>query len=105
MFTVNGVIWNIKFVSRLNPNLLRSDGSFALGVCDDSTRTIYVADGLSDHKEDKVVCHELVHAFCFSYQLNLDLPTEELIADFLATYGREVFTVADDIIYRFYLVA
>jgi hypothetical protein len=28
----------------------------------------------------------------------MDIQTEEIVADFLATYGREVFAVADEII-------
>lgn len=38
------------------------------------------------------------HAFCLSYNLTMDIQTEEIVADFLATYGREVFALADELI-------
>lgn len=47
---------------------------------------------------DRVLCHELCHAFCLSYNLTMDIQTEEIVADFLATYGREVFALADELI-------
>ena len=49
----------------------------------------------------KVLTHEICHAFCFSYGILLDMDTEEIIADFLATYGRDVIELADDILGRF----
>ena len=44
---------------------------------------------------DRVLCHELCHAFCLSYNVYMDIDTEEIVADFLTTYGREVFEIAD----------
>jgi hypothetical protein len=35
----------------------------------------------------KVLCHELAHAVMFSYNVDLDYLTEEIVADIMATYG------------------
>jgi len=91
---------------RPNSNYLkRSDGSSTLGVTDDVEKTVYISDMLTDTKLDKVLCHELCHVYSFSYELDIPIATEELIADFLATYGRDIFMVADDILQRFVEVA
>ena len=105
IFTVNGVDWWLCYVRPNDEHLKRSNGTYTLGVTDNNDKTVYVATGLSDRLHDKVLCHEIVHAFCFSYGTDFDIYTEELIADFLATYGREVFNVADNILKRFLNVA
>jgi hypothetical protein len=38
----------------------------------------------------KVLCHEIVHAAMFSYNIDLSLEQEELVADLIATYGEEI---------------
>ena len=38
----------------------------------------------------KVLCHELTHAAMFSYNVELSLQQEELLADLIATYGQEI---------------
>lgn len=37
-----------------------------------------------------MLAHELAHAVIFSYHLDLDPQTEELIADLIGTYGNEI---------------
>nr|DAT64338.1 MAG TPA: peptidase [Caudoviricetes sp.] len=46
---------------------------------------------------NKVVCHEMCHVFSFSYNLNLPIETEEIIADFMSLFGRDIIYLADDI--------
>jgi len=105
MFEINGKWWSLHFVGS-NSNLLkRSNGTITLAVTDANTSTVYVNNRLSGAMLEKVICHELVHCFSFSYFLNIPIETEELIADFLATYGRDVFSVADEILGRFARVA
>lgn len=101
MFTVNGIKWNIKLVPSYSFMLKRSDGVFTLGVTDNNFKTIFINNELYGRMFEKVLCHEIVHTFCFSYGCNFDIDTEELIADFLATYGRDVFKVADVVLSRF----
>lgn len=95
MFKINNKTWEIVKISRQNPMLMRSDGSRTVGMTDRNTQTIYIAEDLRGGFLDKVLCHELCHAFCLSYNIYMDIETEEIVADFLATYGREVFEIAD----------
>lgn len=97
MFTINGIVWNMRFVKPNSPMLQRSDGTYTLGVTDGNMYTVYINNRLHGHMLDKVICHELTHCFSFAYNLDIPIETEEIIADFLATYGRDIFSVADDI--------
>lgn len=87
---INGEIWKILLVSPEHPCLLRSDNSFALGACDDITKTIYINQELDMVKIKKVLCHELTHAAMFSYNVDLSIEQEELFADLISTYGQEI---------------
>ena len=105
MFAVNGIEWNFRLVEPYNDMLRRSDNSITLGVTDNNLKTVFLNNRLKGRMLDKVLCHEIVHTFCFSYGCTFDMQTEEIIADFLSTYGREVFDVADNILQRFMMVA
>lgn len=105
MFRVNNLEWNISLVEPRSPVLKRSDGTITLGVTDNNDRTVYINNRLSYDMFDRVICHELCHVFSFAYNLHIPIETEEMIADFLSTYGRDVIAVADDILKEFLLVA
>jgi hypothetical protein len=105
MFKINNKTWEIVKISRQNSMLMRSDGSRTVGMTDRNTQTIYIADDLRGGFLDKVLCHELCHAFCLSYNIYMDIETEEIVADFLATYGREVFKIADRLLLEIMEVA
>ena len=77
-------------VPPFDPSLSTADGNFTIGVCDDEEKTIYVANNLSKFLLKKVLCHELVHAAMFSYNIDLTIEEEELIADLIATHGNEI---------------
>ena len=85
--------------------LRRSDGTITLGVTDNNDRTVYMNNRLSYDMFDRVICHELCHVFSFAYNLHIQIETEEMIADFLSTYGRDVIAVADDILKEVLLAA
>ena len=87
MFNINGEEWKILAVEPNDPHLLRPNGEFTVGVCDDTLRTIFVATGLSMVLLKKVLCHEIVHAAMFSYNIDLTLEQEELMADLVASFG------------------
>lgn len=97
MFKCNGKTWNIAFVEPYNSNLMRSDGSKTVGVTDNNTKTVYLSNLLRGKFLDKVLCHELVHVASFSYNCEIDIETEEVIADFMSLYGREIIYMADDL--------
>lgn len=81
-----------------HPALKRSDDSFTLGSCDNNNKTIYISDNLNERYQWKVVCHEIVHAVMFSYDINLNQKQEEVLADIIATYGKEIVSFTDNII-------
>jgi len=97
-FTVEGEVWNLQFVNPRSNHLRRSDGSVTIGVSDDNLKTVFISDSLSDAMTDKVLCHELVHVFSFANNLEIDLETEEIIADFLSLYGRDIIYLADNLL-------
>ena len=97
MFVINGIEWDIKFVSPNSPNLRRSDGSVTCGVCDFRDRCIYLSDMLQGAFLRKVYIHEVCHAAVFSYSISIDLLQEEFLCDFIATYGDEIFAIVDDL--------
>lgn len=88
--TINGERWRILFVSSWHSALLTDQGFYTLGVCDDDSKTIYVSLNLSKAKLKKVLCHELVHAAMFSYNIDMSLEQEEMVADLIATFGHEI---------------
>ena len=98
MFECNGNVWKLAFVEPHSKLLSRSDGSKTVGVTDNNTKTVYLSNMLQGKFLDRVLCHELVHVASFSYKCNIDIETEEIIADFMSLYGREVIYLADDLL-------
>lgn len=99
-FMLNGIEWTVVFVNPLNGKLRRSDGSLTVGATEIPTRTVYLADNLHPVFEWKVLCHEIVHAAMASYGVWLTVEQEELVADLIATYGREIIDTADSVFSR-----
>ena len=95
--TICGQVWRIFFVSAQHPMLLTNDGTYTLGVCDDNLKSIYISLGLSKYKLYKVLCHEIVHAAMFSYNINMSIEQEEMVADLIATFGVEILNNTDKI--------
>lgn len=97
---INGEYWRIFLVSADHPMLERSSGGFALGSCDDNLKSIFIYEGLSYRKMRKVLCHEIAHAAMFSYNVELSIEQEELLADLMATYGRQIICETNKIFKR-----
>lgn len=104
-FILNGMEWTIVFVNPLNRKLERSDGSLTVGATEIPTRTVYLADNLHPVFEWKVLCHEIVHAAMASYWVYLTVEQEELVADLIATYGKEIIQTTDRVFARLGRVA
>lgn len=100
-FYCNGEQWNICYIDGNSSHLRRSDGVYSLGVTDATTKTVYVNKNLKGRLLTKVVTHEIVHVAMFSYHIHIPLEQEEFIADYIATYGREIIDIADDVLARF----
>lgn len=86
--------------SPTHPMLIRSDGSLSIGACDDITKTIYLNEQLNSSKMKKVLCHEIAHAAMFSYNVDLSMEQEELLADLFATYGQEIIDITNKVFRR-----
>ena len=80
--------------------LIRSDGSLSIGACDDASKTIYLNKNLKGDLLKKVLCHELTHAAMFSYNVELTLEQEEMLAELIATYGEEIIDITNTIFYK-----
>lgn len=85
MITINNIEWDIQYVPLDSYYLSRTDGSHSVGVCDNNEKIIYICDTLQGDFLKKVMCHEITHAAMFSYNVNLTVDQEELIADLIAT--------------------
>ena len=95
MFKINDEEWAVEAVAANSDFLKRSDGSYSIGACDDTLRTIFVSSGLPMLLLKKVLCHEITHAAMFSYNVELTLEQEELVADLIATYGSEIVRITN----------
>ena len=87
---VNGVRWRVRLVSPAHPMLLTPHGTHALGVCDKVMQTICIDKTLSSQKLKEVLCHEIVHAFMFSYDIDLTYDEEEMVAELMSEYGESI---------------
>lgn len=94
---INGYRWNVVY-THSRPDLSRSDGTLTLGVTDRNTMCIYIYDKLSEYMRRKVLIHELVHAWIFSYGIYLDLEQEEFVCSFVDTYGTDIINKADELL-------
>lgn len=90
MFKINGIYWQIYTVPYDSAVLIREDGSRTIGMCDNYLKTIYLSDSLNEEMAWKVLCHELTHAAIYSYNIYLTEEQEELVANFIATYGEKI---------------
>lgn len=103
MIVINGSTWDLKLVKKNDKRLRRSDGSTTIGVSDNNTKTIYIYDGLSEYMFYKVLCHELTHCFSFEFDLYIPIEIEEMIADFMSCYGKDIIYIADDIMRNIFM--
>ena len=87
---INGVRWRVRLVSPAHPLLLTPWKTHALGVCDKVMQTICIDETLTPHKLKEVLCHEIVHAFMFSYAVDLSYDEEEIVAELMSQYGENI---------------
>lgn len=97
MFLINNIYWKLAFVTPDYPLLRRLNGEFTIGACDNLTRTIYINEFLQGDLLKKVLCHEIVHAAMFSYNVDLTIEQEQLVADLISTYGEEIVYITNKI--------
>lgn len=95
MIKINGERWRVRLVPPSHPVLIYKHGAPAWGCCDDITKTIYLSQGLTKAELKEVLRHEIVHAFAYSYNLNMAYDVEETVAEFVATYGDDIITFTE----------
>ena len=94
-FELNSIQWQIVWVDSKNSLLSRTDGSMSVGVTDMNTHCIYLAKSLHGAFLRKVIIHELCHCVCMSYNIYMPIGQEEMLCDFVATYGDQVFEIVN----------
>lgn len=97
MFEINGIKWDIVWVNAYSSDLRRSDGSYTVGMTDWHRKSVYLAKGLKGAFLRKVTAHELVHCFCFSYDVHIPIQQEEFMADWVSLYGEDLIYLLDDL--------
>lgn len=90
MIILNNIAWYVMFVEPNHPMLRRSDGTYSIGSCDVKYHVICINKYLPNNLIKKVLSHEITHAAMFSYNINIDIKQEELIADFISNYGEKI---------------
>lgn len=97
MFVINGVEWDMIFVNPGSNKLRRSDGSITHAVTDWNDRAVYVSTAPYGAFLRKIICHELCHCFCFSYDIHMPIEQEEFMADWISRYGEDLIYLLDDL--------
>lgn len=92
---INGIRWSVITVPHLSDCLRRSDGSFTVGVTDNSLKTICLSNRLEGVYKRKVLIHEICHAVCMSEGIHIPIEQEEFLCDFVASHGDEIFSIVD----------
>jgi len=97
-FTVNDTVWQLRFVNPRDKNLRRKSGVFTIGMTDNNQKTVLIANNLSEYMTDKCLAHELTHVYAFTMNYLMDEETEEIVADFLSLFGRDIIYLLDDLV-------
>lgn len=97
MIKFNNIEWDLFFVNPTHYQLDMGNGKFALGVCDDDLKTIYINKQLKPYYLKQALAHELTHAAAFSYNLNLTREEHEYLADFIMSHGENIVDITDNI--------
>lgn len=103
-FTMNGVPWKVRFVSKRSPMLVDRTHKLTVATTDPETYTVYLSQNLRGDFLMTVFIHELGHCALYSFGL-LDkirelvppenwIKMEEFICNFLADYGTKIFRIA-----------
>ena len=90
----------VRYIKRNLPHSIQHTNhrSYAGDVSYDDENLIHLGDYQKDElykskygrKFKEVLCHEIVHASMFSYNIYLDYDTEEFIANLISKYGEEI---------------
>lgn len=103
-FTMNGILWKVRFVDSDNPMLVDRTGTLTIGTTDPKTKTVTLSRELYGDMLMTVFLHELGHCALYSFGFLERIRTmvypenwvemEEFICNFLADYGMRIFKTA-----------
>lgn len=103
-FTLNGITWRIEMVPPSSNYLTDRTGLTRVATTDPDVNRIYLSNQLAGEFKIRVLLHELAHAAMVSYGLIEEIhefvepyywvEAEEWVCNFLADYGRQIFSVA-----------
>lgn len=85
----------ILLVPPHDERLRMPDGEFALGACNGEAKMICINEELTCGEFEQVLCHELVHASMFAYNIELSFNEEELLAEIISIFGEEIVDITD----------
>lgn len=99
MFKINNIIWDLEFVDPNDKKLMRSDGTYSVGCTDANDYTIYISNNVSGKFLQKIITHELCHAYMISYDVYMPIYVEEQLCSIMTTYGKQIVN-SSECIYR-----
>lgn len=103
-FFLNNILWKIELVSPNDQMLVDRTGTRTVGTTDPVTKTLYLANNLSEDFLLRVLVHELGHCAIISFGLTRDIhrmvrpecwiEAEEWLCNYLCDYGLIIFETA-----------
>ena len=96
-FEINGIVWDIVFTRPNSNSLRRSDGTLTFAVTDWNDRCVYISSAPKGDFLRKIICHELCHCFCFSFDIHMPIEQEEYLANWISIYGTDLICLLDDL--------
>lgn len=97
-FIINDVLWSVELVPAYSTFLMRSDGSRTVGVTDAAEQKVYLSNSLYGKFLKKVFVHEVCHCGMFSYGIYMPIEYEEILCNFVADHGEEIFDIVSKMI-------
>lgn len=99
---INENKYKVEIVEEEDERLKMEDEEYHSGVCDMRKKEIYIAKELGLDAARYTVKHEIVHAYLESYGFLQVEYTDEVIADFIAIYGKKIEETFKEV-YLYYL--
>lgn len=97
---INGSEWEVLWVKKSNDKLVL-DNERCLGITYFDEKCIYLNKGLSEKSFRKTVVHEFVHAFLYSYGIDLqntNEDVEEIVCEFVENHYRKILKLTSKVV-------
>lgn len=99
---INNWEYEITVVKEDDSILKMDDGYYHSGVTDLKEQKIYIQEGLNSQQLWYTVVHELTHAYLQAYgMLQIDY-TDEIVADIMGIYSKDIIETANKVICGLY---